>query len=121
MPSDRPIQRLKDIIDNIDRIRRYTEGYTFDRFVRDQRCQDAVERCLLRISEAARKLGGLAKEIAPNQPWSDLRAIGNVLRHEYDVVIPSAIWRIVIEDIPLLDVSLREALKRLEDPFQNAK
>jgi Protein of unknown function DUF86 len=53
LPSDKPLVRLYDILENIDRIRRYTENYTFARFADDSKCQDAVERCLLRISEAA--------------------------------------------------------------------
>jgi len=44
------------VLENIERIRAYTKSYTFDSFVSDPKCQDAVERCLLRISEAARKL-----------------------------------------------------------------
>jgi uncharacterized protein with HEPN domain len=54
LPSDKPLLRLYDILENVDRIRRYTERYNFDRFADDPKCQDAVERCLLRISEAAR-------------------------------------------------------------------
>jgi uncharacterized protein with HEPN domain len=49
LPSDKPLVRLCDILENIDRIRRYTENYTFDRFAGDSKCQDAVERCLLRL------------------------------------------------------------------------
>jgi uncharacterized protein with HEPN domain len=52
LPSDRPVTRLRDILQNIERIERYTEGYSLDRFVGDGRCQDAVERCLARICEA---------------------------------------------------------------------
>jgi uncharacterized protein with HEPN domain len=110
---------LKDIVENIARIRRYTDGYTRERFVSDQQCQDAVERCLSRISEAARKLGGLPQEVAPHQPWSDIRAIGNILRHEYDLVIVDAIWRVVTEDLPRLEADLKEALSKLPDPSPN--
>ena len=56
MPSNVPIRRLEDILANIQRIERYTRGYDFQRFSKDQQCQDAVERCLARISEAAKKL-----------------------------------------------------------------
>ena len=90
MPSDKPLFRLADVLGNIERIRRYTENFTIDRFVSDPKCQDAVERCLLlRISEAARKLQGIAEILMPDQPWSGIRAVGNVLRHEYDTVNPT--------------------------------
>ena len=114
MPSDKPLLRLEDILDNIERIQRYTNDYDFNRFARDTQCHDAVERCLLRISEAARKLEDLAESIVPNQPWSHIRAVGNVLRHEYDEVDPAIIWQIVTNDLPPLKGAIDAALKRLQ-------
>lgn len=108
MPSDKPLFRLADVLENIDRIAGYTENYTIDRFVSDPKCQDAVERCLLRISEAARKLQGVAEILVPDQPWSDIRAVGNVLRHEYDTINPNVIWHIVVNDLG----PLRQAVER---------
>jgi uncharacterized protein with HEPN domain len=99
LPSDNPLFRLADVLENIERIRTYTKSYTFDSFVSDPKCQDAVERCLLRISEAARKLQGVAAALVPDQPWSDIRAIGNVLRHEYDTINPNVIWHIIENDL----------------------
>jgi uncharacterized protein with HEPN domain len=108
LPSDNPLFRLADVLENIERIQTYTENYTFDRFVSDPKCQDAVERCLLRISEAARKLQGVAEVLAPDQPWSDIRAVGSVLRHDYDTINPNVIWHIVENDLG----PLRQAVER---------
>jgi uncharacterized protein with HEPN domain len=113
LPSERPVTRLRDILQNVDRIERYTEGYSFDRFVGDNRCQDAVERCLLRITEAARKLADVLEEIAPDTRWSGVRAIGNVLRHEYDRVEPARIWRIVEKDLVPLRRAVEKAIRIL--------
>lgn len=99
MPSDNPLYRLADVLENIERIWAYTENYTFDHFVSDPKCQDAVERCLLRVSEAARKLQGVVEVLAPDQPWSDIRAVGNVLRHDYDAIDPNVIWHIIENDL----------------------
>ena len=55
MPSNDEGLRFRDILDNIARIRRHLAGMTFDQFVEDEKTQDAVERCLERITEAARK------------------------------------------------------------------
>lgn len=115
MPSNKPLIRLSDILENVDRIRHYTEGYDFERFAGDTRCQDAVERCLLRISEAARKLAGFLDEIAPGQPWSDVRAVGNVLRHEYDAVDPAVIWQIVEKDLVPVRRAVEKAIRDLGD------
>jgi uncharacterized protein with HEPN domain len=115
LPSDKPLIRLNDILENIDRIHRHTKGYDFDRFAADTRCQDAVERCLLRISEAARKLADLLEELAPGQPWSDVRAVGNVLRHEYDAVDPAVIWQIVEKDLVPVRRAVEKAIRDLGD------
>jgi uncharacterized protein with HEPN domain len=115
LPSDQPLLRLYDIFENVDRIRRYTKDYTFDDFASDPKCQDAVERCLLRISEAARKLEGVVDMIAPEQPWADVRAVGNVLRHEYDAVDPAVIWQIVEEDLTPLSRAVEKAIDFLGD------
>jgi uncharacterized protein with HEPN domain len=61
LPSKRPRTRFQDIIYNVEAIRRYTKGFTKKKFVADNLVVDAVERCLSRISEAAKKLGRQAE------------------------------------------------------------
>jgi uncharacterized protein with HEPN domain len=114
LPSEKPIQRLNDILENIDWIIHYTRDYGYREFVEDRRTRDAVERCLLRISEVARKLEGIVDEIASDQPWSDIRALGNVIRHEYDSVDPAVIWSIVENDLLPLAKAVESAIKKLE-------
>jgi uncharacterized protein with HEPN domain len=104
LPSENPIHRFEDILDNIKRIERYTRSLTFAQFEGDEQCRDAVEHCLLRISEAAKKLEGVADGLLPTLPWRSIRAIGNVLRHQYDDVDPGTIWEIVTNELsPLRD------------------
>jgi uncharacterized protein with HEPN domain len=115
LPSEKPLLRLYDILENIDRIRHYTENHAFEHFSEDPKCQDAVERCLMRISEAARKLEGIVDLIAPDQPWSDIRSVGNVLRHEYDIVDSAVIWQIVEKDLVPLSRAVEKAIAILRD------
>ena len=114
MPSEKPAQRLNDILENIEWIIQYTHKCSYQEFVEDRRTRDAVERCLLRISEAARKLEGIVDEIASDQPWSDIRALGNVIRHEYDTVDPAVIWQIIESDLLPLEKAVEAAIKKLE-------
>jgi uncharacterized protein with HEPN domain len=119
LPSDAPIRRLEDILANIRRIERYTKGYDFERFSSDLQCQDAVERCLARISEAAKKLEGTLESLAPDQPWSDIRGLGNVLRHEYNGVYPDRIWEIVSSELASLKRAV-ETIIRNSRPGESA-
>ena len=56
MPSDVPRERLGDIITNIDRVRAHLHSVAPGTAL-DDKTRDAVERCLERISDAAKKLG----------------------------------------------------------------
>ncbi|MGA9625292.1 MAG: HepT-like ribonuclease domain-containing protein [Bryobacteraceae bacterium] len=82
MPSEDPTQRFEDILENIVLIEKFTAGMDLAASTEDPKTINAVERCLERISEAARKLGGAAEELCPAIPWPQLRAMGNFLRHE---------------------------------------
>jgi uncharacterized protein with HEPN domain len=77
--------------------------------------RDAIERCLERISEAASKLGTMAEALMPDQHWQGIRALGNVLRHEYDNVDAERIWQIVVDDLPSLKAACERALKSLRE------
>ncbi len=114
MPSDKPLQRLKDIAENIDWILQYTDGLRYRNFVENRLVRDAVERCLLRISEAAKKLEGTADELVPGQPWSDIRSLGNAIRHEYDAIDTEVIWNIVEHELVPLADAVETAIERLE-------
>jgi uncharacterized protein with HEPN domain len=76
---------------------------------------DAVERCLERISEVAAKLGGLGPALMPDQPWRDIRALGNRLRHDYDDISQDRLWDIVRGDLPSLCNACEAALRRLQE------
>ena len=114
MPSERPARRLEDIIENARAIRRYTSGLDLIAFGADPKTRDAVERCLERISEAAVKLGDVAAELMPAQPWQEIRSLGNRLRHEYDRIREDRLWDIVRNDIEALEAACVEALQRLK-------
>ena len=75
----------------------------------DDKTRDAVERCLERISEAAKKLGPMIEERQPQVSWRGIRGLGNVLRHEYDAVDDATIERIIAQELgPLRDACVSE-------------
>jgi len=98
---------LQDIVDNIDRITGYTAGLTYDSFAADNRTIDAVERCLQRITEAVLKIGpDRMAAISPQTPVDAVRGLGNMLRHDYDLVDLGTIWRTIHASLPRAPVGL---------------
>ncbi len=114
MPSSQPLVRLRDIQENAGRILHYIDGLGLEHFLADSVVQDAVERCLMRISEAAVKLGPLGTALMPAHDWRKIRAIGNVFRHDYDKVDLDQVWLIARDIIPDLKRDIDAAIQSFE-------
>jgi uncharacterized protein with HEPN domain len=110
MSSSDPEQRLRDILDNISRIRSYLQGVAAPQFATDSKTQDAVERCLERICEAARKLGDALDAKYPEAEFLKLRQLGSVLRHDYDYIDTDMLWRSLTERLDPLEHACRSEL-----------
>lgn len=110
MSSKDPKRRLRDILDNISRIRSYIQGIAAQQLVSDPKTQDAVERCLERICEAARKLGDALDAKYPEAEFAKLRQLGSVLRHDYDDIDADMLWRSVTERLDPLEQACRREL-----------
>ena len=115
MPSDKPARRLLDIIENARAIAGYTQGMDAAAFQENTLVSDAVERCLERISEAVSKLGEQAADLLPGQPWQQIKAFGNVLRHDYGNVLKIRLWDVIQQDLPPLVRACDVALNRLRE------
>lgn len=115
MPSERPRRRLEDILETIARIRSHVAGADADAFLASPLLQDAVERCLERIAEAAHKLGDGYDAEFPDVGLRELRAFGSVLRHDYDAIHPELIWGFVERRLDPLEAMAKTVLARLRD------
>lgn len=113
MPSERPRRRLEDILENAARIRAHVGGADATAFLASPLLQDAVERCLGRIAEAARKLGDTYDAEFPEVGLRELRAFGSVLRHDYDAIHPRLIWGFVERRLGPLESMAKTVLARL--------
>lgn len=114
-----PADCLADIVENIERIDSYMRGLDRDSFRKDGRSRDAVERCLERVCEAAFRLGDVAAELMPDQRWSDIRGMGNRLRHAYDRIRFDVLWNVITKNLPALKVEAQHALARLRGDAQD--
>lgn len=79
-----PARWLRDILDVIVMIKRFTDRIDFESFREDPKTVAAVERKLLIISEVAIRLGDEAAILCPDQPWHKVRGTGNWIRHQYE-------------------------------------
>jgi uncharacterized protein with HEPN domain len=101
---------LLDIIGAIERVRDEVAGIPLEAFKADWRKLWLVERGLEIVSDASRHLGADLRARHPDIPWRRIAGVGNVLRHEYDRVAADVMWRVIQEDLDLLDKVCREEL-----------
>jgi uncharacterized protein with HEPN domain len=87
--------RIHDMLESIRGIEKAIAGKTFRDYQRSWLLRPAIERGIEVISEASRHLGRDLK--APHEVvrWEDIAGIGNILRHEYQHIDATIIWRAV--------------------------
>ncbi|MBF0167166.1 MAG: DUF86 domain-containing protein [Alphaproteobacteria bacterium] len=102
--------RLADMVEAVERVRRYIKGMDRDAFCEDERTQDAVARNLEIMGEAVRGLPQEVTQRYPDVPWSKLSEMRNILVHEYHAVASELLWRTLLNDILPLEARLRAIL-----------
>jgi uncharacterized protein with HEPN domain len=91
----RRARRLEDIIKHARAASDTLAPLSRSEFLSDTIVQKAVCFDLLCVSEATARLLDLDVAIAqryPHVPWPQVRAIANVLRHEYDRIDLDVVW-----------------------------
>ena len=97
------------MLEAIANIEADTLGYDFEKFRRDRRVRQLVERNLEIISEASRRLPQAAKDAEALIPWRAIAGIGNVIRHDYHDTYPTVLWETCAKDLS----PLKDALSRM--------
>jgi uncharacterized protein with HEPN domain len=109
MPSRRPLLRLRDVVENIDLARGFLGTMSAEEFAADKQIVYAVTRALEIVCEAVRRLPSEITARHPAVPWADIRAAGNVYRHQYGDVLESRLWQTVTHQLgPLREAAQAE-------------
>jgi len=105
---------LEQMLEAIFDIEQITAGRSFAAYAADRPSRRAVERCIEIVSEASRRLPADLKAHHQAIPWRKIAGIGNVLRHEYDVVNDATIWGAATVDLLPLKAALEALLRELD-------
>ena len=107
--------RLNDIQRAIDGAIETIEGVRFETFQHVYHMPRTAERCIEIVSEATRHIPDELKSRYPGIPWSQIAGIGNVLRHDYDLVDDHIIWEVATVHFPHLRTVVANILSELPD------
>ena len=93
---------LQDISDAIAKIERYTYHMSFDEFIANHMCHDAVIKNLEVIGEAAHRLPKDFIHQNPSFPLKETIDMRNFLIHDYSNIDLEIVWKTIKDDIPSL-------------------
>jgi len=103
---------LEEILETISGVEAAVGTKSFEAFQRDWLLQRGVERALEIVSEAVRHVPDEMLATRPEIPWADIKAIGNIIRHEYHRVDPAIVWSVVVDDLPGLKAAITALASR---------
>jgi uncharacterized protein with HEPN domain len=111
-----PAVALSDILAAVDLAREAALHLPLLEFEADRIRRAATERALLTISEAVRHLPDALLARHPTMQWSDIRGIGNRIRHNYWNVDAKMVWEVVQTDLDALEAVASAELALLSKP-----
>jgi len=103
---------LADILDACLRIERFAEGRNDDQIFDDDLVRDAILFNIVVIGEAAACLTAEVQARFPSIPWSRIKAMRNMVAHEYFGLESALVLDVVRKKVPELRRAIEPALKR---------
>jgi uncharacterized protein with HEPN domain len=94
----------------IAEVRQFVAGMSFSSFSADARTSRAVAFDIAVIGEASGRIPAEVRDRHPEVPWARMRRMRNFLIHQYFNVNLQIVWDTAQQDLPALEVALREIL-----------
>lgn len=115
----RDLASLWDMLTATRHIQAFTRHLTQTDFLDNLLVQNAVERQLEILGEAAQQVSTKLQACNPKIPWRDIIGLRNILAHRYDDIDAQRIWRVATHEIQELRQLLENLLPANTDDTSN--
>lgn len=106
-------ERLRHILEAIDRVVRYTKGKSQEDLLNDDMIYYAVVKNIEIMGEAANMLTDSFVSTHPQTPWKMVKGMRNYIVHEYFQIDDTVVWDVVKNDLPKLRTQVLSYLSEL--------
>jgi len=106
---------LEDMRKACEKVIRFTQKFTREQFVADEKTFDAVMRDLEIIGEAAKHIPPEVRAQHPDVDWRKIAGLRDVVIHEYFGIDIELIWDIITREIPELLPRLNRMLSETRE------
>ncbi len=103
---------LTDMLDMIELVRRHAPA-SEEAFMADEVLQAAVLHWVQTIGEAANGVSEEVRGSRPDVPWRKIVDMRNLVAHGYRHVQLSIVWQVIVRDLPVLEIEVRNCLAEL--------
>ena len=101
---------LLKMIDYIEKAKKYTQGYTFEQFCKDEKTIDATVFAISQIGELVKNISEETTRKYPNIEWGMIKGLRNRIVHDYEGISLKSIWYILQNDLSELKEDLEKII-----------
>ena len=101
-----------DILDNIKKIRKFTDGLSFEEFEKNDEKIYSVSRAFEIIGEAVSHIPLEVKENFPNIKWNQIKNFRNIISHYYWGVEVELEWEVIQNKLDDLEMTCEKMLDK---------
>lgn len=102
---------LLDILESIQKIKKYTSGMNFEMFINDDKTNDACVRNFEIIGEVSSKIDEEFKIEHAEIEWKRMKGLRNRMIHDYSGIDYQVVWDIITEYLDDLEYQIQQLLK----------
>ncbi|MPW26000.1 DUF86 domain-containing protein [Alkalibaculum sp. M08DMB] len=123
MQGNRNAYVLSHIVDYCNEINNTIErfGNNYEIFSNDSVYQNAVALCVLQIGELTTQFTEDFKNTYNEIPWNQIKALRNMVAHNYGKIDKEILWETISNDIPNLKYYCIRIKKQFESILQECK
>ena len=104
---------IADILEAVKKIKTYTAGLSYEKFLADAKTIDAVIRNFEIIGEASNRLPNDFKEKYSSVDWFRIIGFRNRIVHDYMGVDYQIVWTIIQKDLSGLESEIKNIFEKL--------